>query len=353
MLELNNIIMQDIAKIASGKADWNKLQDKTVLVAGAAGMIASYLIYTLLYLNDTADMNIKVLALVRNEQKAKEHFAGIKERRDFKFIIQDVCTPVLYEGVVDYIVHAASGASPRHFVEDPTGTAFANTMGTIHLLNLAVEKKSEGFLFLSTREIYGKPIDSKEFVSEDDYGALDPTLVRSCYPESKRMSETLCASYRHQFNVDCKIARIAHTYGPGMTIGDGRVVGDFIKNVINGDDITLNSDGSTALGLTYLGDLTEGLFMLMLNFNDFVYNISNHDEVITVRELALKLSDMYNPRNIKVSFQISPSCKQSGYLAHKVGLLKSTKANNEGWLPVTGIDNGLRRTIEFFETEKR
>jgi nucleoside-diphosphate-sugar epimerase len=353
MIKLNNIIMQDIAKIASGKADWSKLQDKTVLVAGAGGMIASYMIYTLLYLNDTADTNITVLAMVRNEQKAKGHFVGIKDRSDLKFIIQDVCTPALYEGAVDYIVHAASQASPRHFIEDPTGTAFANTIGTIHLLNLAVEKKAKGFLYLSTREIYGKPIDSKEYVSEDDYGALDPTLVRSCYPESKRMSETLCASYRHQYSIDCKIARIAHTYGPGMTIGDGRVVGDFIKNVINGDDITLSSDGSAALGLTYLGDLTEGLFMLMLNFNDFVYNISNHDEVITVRELAMKMADMYPSRNIKVTFQISPISNKSGYLTHKVGLLKSSKAINEGWAPSTGIEEGMRRTIEFFETEKR
>lgn len=263
MLSLDSVILEDLQNITQSSVSWDKLANKTVLITGASGMIASYLCYTLLYLNDTKQMNIKVLALVRNGEKAKKHFGELLSRSDFQLLVQDVCASVRYEEQVDYIIHAASQASPCSFVSDPVGTIAANTIGTMNMLDLAVDKKAEGFLYLSTREIYGKADSAKDFIQEDDYGAMDPTLVRSCYPESKRMSETICASYAHQYGVHCKIARIAHTYGPGIAIGDGRVVGDFINNVLHDQNIQMNSDGSGVLGLTYLSDLVTGLWMVL------------------------------------------------------------------------------------------
>lgn len=348
MLPLDSVILEDLQNITQSSVAWDKLADKTVLITGASGMIASYLCYTLLYLNDTKQMNITVLALVRNGEKAEKQFGALLARSDFQLLVQDVCTPVRYDGKVDYIIHAASQASPRLFVSDPVGTIAANTIGTMNLLDLAVEKKAEGFLYLSTREIYGKPADDCNLITENDYGTMDTTLVRSCYPESKRMSETICASYAHQYGVNCKIARIAHTYGPGIAIGDGRVVGDFINNVIHDQNIQMNSDGSGVLGLTYLSDLVTGLWMVLLNFEDFVYNISNDHAVITVKELALKLCTLYPEKNIHATFhEIDPNQK-AGYLGHKVGLLKSDKAVTAGWHAVTSLDDGFRRTIDYY-----
>lgn len=127
---------------------------------------------------------------------------------------------------------------------------------------------------LPTREIYGVQPIGKMYAKEKDYGIIDPTTVRACYPESKRLAETLCAAYTAQYHVSTKVARIAHTYGPGMSLGDGRVIGDFVQNVIRREDIVMNSDGSSILGLTYLSDLVAGLFLVLLDAPGLVYNVS-------------------------------------------------------------------------------
>jgi nucleoside-diphosphate-sugar epimerase len=339
--------MEDMQEICASVVAWDRLRGKTALITGANGLIASYLCYTLLYLNDTAGADITVLALVRNKEKARKQFGAICERPDFKLLVQDVCEPMEYGGEINFIIHAASQASPRHFLSDPVGTIAANTVGTKNILDLAVRKKSEEFLYLSTREIYGKSIGDKEFIMEDDYGTTDPTQVRSCYSESKRMSETLCAAYRHQYGVNAKVARIAHTYGPGMTIGDGRVMGDFLYSTIHGENIKMNSDGSGILGLTYLSDLIAGLYMLLLNFSDFVYNISNDEAIISVRELAEMLAVIRPEKHVDIEYAADHALR-SGYLPHRVGLLSSGKAKENGWIPKIGIKEGFRRTIKTF-----
>ena len=134
MLDLHAVILEDLEHIVSQPVSWDKLQGKTVLVTGASGMIASYLVFTLLYLNDTRHLNIRVLALVRNGEKAKQQFGNILVRSDITLLIQDVSQVLDYSGPVDYIVHAASQASPRFFTTDPVGTIQANTMGTENML---------------------------------------------------------------------------------------------------------------------------------------------------------------------------------------------------------------------------
>jgi len=349
MLNLNGVISEDMAAIAGSGVSWERLRGKTVLITGANGMIATYLCYTLLFLNDEKQMDITVLALVRSRERAEKHFAAVAGRSDFCIIEQDVCAAVDYGGNIEFIIHAASQASPGQFMSDPVGTISANTVGTINMLNLAVSKKAEGFLYLSTREIYGRAASAYDYVKEDDYGGMDPTLVRSCYPESKRMSETICAAYKHQHGVNCKIARIAHTYGPGISIGDGRVVGDFLSNVLKRQNITLNSDGSGVLGLTYLSDLVAGLWMALLNFEDFVYNISNDKEITTVKELALKLCDMYPEKKISAAFKPADDNVKKGYLGNIVGLLCADKAYAAGWQPRINIEEGFGRTIKYYE----
>lgn len=348
-MELHSIILEDLKQITEEKVNWDKLQDATVFITGVNGMIASYIVYTLLYLNDTKNLNIQVLGLARNEKKAQDRFGKLLERPDFHLIIQDITEPVQTDKKIDYVIHAASQTGPGQFTKDPVGTIAANTIGTKNLLDLAVEKQCQGFLFLSTREIYGKSLTGQEFVTEEEYGALDPTLVRSCYPESKRMSETFCAAYKKQYDLNTKIIRIAHTYGPGMLIGDGRVVGDFLNNVVHNQDIVMNSDGSGILGLTYISDLIAGLFLSFLNFDSFVTNISSDRGIVTVKELAEMLAGMYPEKGIQTVFQEASKEVKAGYLAHKIPLLSSQKAMESGWEPKVGLQEGFLRTIEFFQ----
>ena len=349
MLDLHAVILEDLENIVCQPLSWDKLRGKTVLITGAGGMIASYLVYTLLYLNETRAASIRVLALVRNKDKALAHFGPIAERQDFQLLVQDVCAPLPDCGPVHYIIHAASQASPRQFTADPVGTIRANTVGTATMLDEAVKRRSEGFLLLSTREIYGVQTGNKEYAREQDYGVTDPTAVRSCYPESKRLAETLCASYASQYHVPAKVARIAHTYGPGITLGDGRVVGDFIRDVIQHKNIVMNSDGSAILGLTYLSDLITGLFLVLLNAPHFVYNVSSMDGILSVGDFAKVLTGLFPERNLQVQFQSISVQEKAGYLSHKIALLDSEAIMKEGWLPQVSIESGFRRTVRFYE----
>ena len=348
-MEQSHIITEDIERIVAEPIAWESLRGKSVLISGINGLIASYIARTILYLNDTQDMGIMLYGIARNKEKTEKKWGDIIARSDFWLIYQDVTKPLDFEGEIDVIIHAASQTGPEQFVNDPVGTAMGNVMGTYQLLEYGREHGTEKFLILSTREIYGK--GSLDFVKEDQYGAVDPTSVRSCYPESKRMAENLCVSYRQQYGIDARIVRIAHTYGPGMLLGDGRVVGDFLGNVVSHQDITMNSDGSGTLALTYIGDVVAGIFYALLQFKDVVYNVSNSEETVTVKQLAETLCELFADYGISLIMNI-PKTQSAGYLSYKLGFLQSDKAIAEGWSPKVDLRSGMKRTVHYFEEMK-
>lgn len=345
------VIEKDLEYIISKSISWEKLRGKSVLITGVNGMIASYILYTLLYLNDTKHMDIQVWGLTRSREKTEKRFGSLLERKDFLILEQDVTQPITADVKIDYMIHAASQTGPKQFMEDPVGTIASNNIGTYLLLEFAKKHSIEKFLFLSTREIYGKNDLGKEYVTEDDYGSMDPTLLRASYPESKRVSETMCRAYKEQYGIDCKVARIAHTYGPGIVVGDGRVVGDFLKNVLHHEDISMNSDGSAILALTYIADTVSGLFMTMLDFGDFVYNISSEKEIVSVKELAYLLCEVFKDRNLKTVIRDCDDNGKAGYLKHKVALLSSDKAHRAGWIPEISLREGFLRTVQYIESK--
>lgn len=351
MLDLDNILLEDLEHIYHRNINWKKFRNATVLITGANGLIASYMIYMLLYLNVKANLNVKIIGLARNPQKVAAKYGQLLERTDFKMIYQDVTEPLKTMDPIDYIIHTASPTGPKQFTKTPVDTILANVMGTYHLLEAGRQKGAKGFLLLSTREIYGS--GTKDFVSEEDYGALDPTVPRSCYPESKRMSETLCAAYNAQYGFNCKVVRIAHTYGPGMLLRDGRVVGDFIGNVVDGKDIIMNSDGSGTLALTYIADVIAGIMQTICNFSGFVYNISNSSETTSVKKLAETLCGLFSEKNLTPRFHAMPPEEKAGYLTNKLGFLDSQKALAEGWEIKVPLVEGMRRTLLYFENRRK
>ena len=327
---------------------WEKLRGQTMLVTGASGLIGSYLCYTILQLNDTYALNISVLALVHNGEKATKQFGGLLKRSDFMLLVQEVYEPVDYAGSIDYIIHAANLSTGYN--KNPAGVISANVLATDVLLKLAVKKKSKCFLYLSTREIYGEATSGERFASETDYGVVDPVELRSCYPESKRMGETMCVAYESQYGLCCRIARMAHTYGPCYVMENGRMWGDFISNIVKRENIVLRSKGEMELTFTYVSDTIAGLFYLLLAGTEPVYNISKMDEVIKVCDLASKLVQQYEERKLKVVFDIAEG--DGGYLAHRVAFLDSSKAFGLGWSPKVGIEEGFSRSIEYQETSR-
>lgn len=343
------IVQEDLKSIYYSKIDWSKFFNKTVLITGAAGFLPAYLVESLLYVN-TQDENakIKIIGLVRNLEKARKRFIRYLDNEQLEFLEQDVVNDIKIEYKIDYIIHAASQASPKYFGIDPVGTISANVIGTHNLLKLAYEKKVERFLYFSSSEVYGQVPPDLLPTKELDYGYIDPCNVRSCYSEGKRAGETICISWNKQFNVPIIIARPFHTYGPGMELNDGRVYADFISNIIHGQNIEMKSDGSSVRAFCYIKDATEAFFKVLLDGTPGeAYNVGNDMGESSILELAELLVDMYPEKNLKV---IKVENKTKGYIASYVSRISPdiTKIKNIGWSPSTSIKEGFLRTINSF-----
>jgi nucleoside-diphosphate-sugar epimerase len=342
----NSIIEEDIKFITEADLPWHEFNNKSVLITGASGLIPAYMVRTFMFLNQKG-YNIKVYALVRNKKYAEKVFEEFLNFDNFQLIVQDVCTPAHIDGELDYIIHAASKASPKYFKIDPVGVIAANTLGTYNCLELAREKKVSGFLFFSSGDVYGKVDLDKIPHREMDYGYLDPLDVSAAYGESKRLGETMCASWFYQHGVPAKVVRPCHIYGPGMKLDDGRVFADFVRDVINGHNIELKSDGKATRTFCYLADATRGFFTVLLKGeNNNAYNLGNINGEISIKDLAELLVKLFPKKNLKVV-----NAKSNEYIRSKTaarGYPDTKKIMSLGWKPHYGIHEGFKRTIESF-----
>lgn len=345
---MNKILENDLLNIVKQNIAWEKMSGKKVMITGASGMVGSYFARTLLKLNEIRNMNIHVVCVVRNIQKIGE---DIKNDNHVEILAHDVTKPLEYEGKIDFIIHAASPASPLIMKDDPVGTIAANVLGTFNTLELAHKKNADGYMFISSREIYGQPSVNQEFFTEDTYGFVDPLDPRSCYPEGKKAAETMCASFKSQYGLNTKVARLAHTYGPGMSIYDGRVQADFLKNVVFSEDIVMKSEGLPVRTYTYIADAVAGMFRVLLNGEDMVYNIGDENAKISIRGLAELLVEIVPEKHLSVKIEI-PEGGTKGCAPFTLGILDSSKLRTLGWKPLYTIEEGFLRTIQYLEIEK-
>lgn len=346
----HRVVEEDLANITRADLPWRRLAGKTVLISGANGFLPAYIVEVLLYLNEiNRSQQTKVLGLVRNKQKALSRFRAYKGREELRFIVQDVCAPIVIDQKPDFVIHAASQSSPKYFGRDPVGTLSANLLGTHNLLNLAREKNSEGFLFFSTGEVYGEVEPANIPTKETDYGYLDPATVRACYAEGKRAAETMCIAWFHQFGVPAKIVRPFHTYGPGMSLDDGRVFSDFVSDILGSNNINMKSDGSAMRAFCYLADATLGfLSVLLKGENGQAYNIGNEQGEVSIFDLAQRLTTLFPEKGLQVIK--NESALSEGYLKSSISrnCPDTSKIRALGWEPTTSIEAGFRRTIESF-----
>jgi len=345
----NHVVMNDMDNMFNSGYDFSKLKNKNILITGATGMLASYYLGFLVYLNRNHGYNINIYALARNKEKLDSVLDDYKD--DVNYVIQDVTKPIEIDGDLDYIIHMASSANPKTLVSNPVSIIDANVIGTKNVLELAKEKNAE-VLFTSTREIYGK-VDDKDEVLETDMGILDNSIVRSCYPESKRLAENMIVSYGYQYDVDFKIARLAHSYGPGMIIhDDGRIMADLLSNVINGENIVLKSSGDALRAFCYVSDATLALLLITLSDKkNEIYNVSNETEEISIRNLAEKLISMYPERNLELVFDIDKD-SATKYVNFKRTRLNDDKLYSLGFNPQTSLEDGIRNTVSYEESKK-
>lgn len=345
---MDNIVREDIINIINSNVDWERFRNKTVLVTGANGMLPSYMVLTLLSLKEYKNIYVRVLALVRNRNKAERVFQDVLSDQ-LSIIVQDVSFPIICDEPIDFIIHAASQASPKYYGIDPVGTLNANILGTHYLLNLAIQKKVESFLMFSSGGIYGEIPSEKMPIHEDDSGYINPINVRNCYFESKRMAENMCVSYSSQYNINTKIIRVFHTYGPNMDLNDGRAFCDFCKNIVNNENIVLHSDGSARRTFCYVSDAVAAYFLVLLNGGKGeAYNIGNQFQEISIKDLARMLVELYPEKKLSVVFDIDDRNITYGKMKSPVKrtIPDITKIMDLGWKPLVSVSDGFKRTID-------
>lgn len=330
--------IEELDTIAS-MHDISALENRTVMISGATGMIGSFLVDLLMHVG-----GIHVVALGRNRAKAYSRFASHFDSPFFSFVECDVSHPIPGDANVDFIAHAASTTHPVAYATEPIGTITSNVLGTMNLLDYGISHKMKRFVFLSSVEVYGENRGDVERFSEDYCGYINPNTLRAGYPESKRLCEALCQAYRKQFGCEIVIPRIARSFGPTMQMSDTKAIAQFIKKGLAGEDIVLKSDGTQLYTYTYTPDAVSGILACMLRGEDGeAYNVAFNGGEITLRNLASEIASICN---VDVVFDIPDATERAGYSTATKALMECSKIETAlQWHNQFSINDGLVRTL--------
>lgn len=341
----NPLYGTDIQSAMEIPIEWNLLSGKTVLITGATGMIASVIIDIVMYWNQKSNkkQGIHIIAMSRNEGKAKSRFERYWESEYFTYLSHDVTEPLPEMGDVDYILHAASNTHPRMYATDPIGTITANVQGTYQLLEYAVVHNCKRFLLFSSVEIYGENRNDTDKFDEHYLGYIDCNTVRSGYPESKRLSESLCNAFAAQKRQDFVIGRFSRVYGPTMGQEDSKAIAQFIRNAVKRESIVLKSEGKQLYSYTYVVDAaTAALYLLLYGKSGEAYNVADEGSEIMLKDLAAILA---TTAGTEVIFELPDAVEKAGYSMATKALLDTEKMRELGWMAETCIREGLAKTV--------
>ena len=317
--------------MAANKQDSQKPR---AVVSGGAGFIGSHLSEALL------NHGMRVLALDNFITGSRENLRTLEGHPDFEFRQADVNQGIFLGGDVRYVLHFASPASPPQYDANPIHTLKVGTLGTMNMLGLA-RAKNATFLLASTSEIYGDPLVHPQ--PESYWGNVNTIGPRGCYDEAKRAAEAFAMAYHRAHEVDTRIIRIFNTHGPRMQVSDGRAVPNFMAQAIRGEPLTVYGDGSQTRSLCYVSDLVRGVLAVLERGNEMPVNLGNPHEV-TVLQLAetiIRLADSKS-KIVHRELPVDDPKQRRPDITHAKKLL--------GWEPEVPLEDGLRRTLEYFRT---
>lgn len=345
-IRISEVVLEDLDDIcARAEAGLRALAGKTVLVAGGAGFVPSYVVDALARANETMqDEPCRILCVDNVATGAWTRLAHLEGRADVVFRAHDLTQELDLDEPVHFVVHGASIASPSWYRRRPLETIDVNVTGTRRLLELARTHAVESFLYLSSSEVYGDPDPARIPTSEDYWGNVSSTGPRAPYDESKRLAETLCTTYYRLYGTPVRIVRPFNVYGPRLRLDDGRVVPDFVSDVLAGRPIALLSDGRATRSFCYVSDFTIALLLLLVEgAPGEVYNVGN-DEEVTIRQAA-EILDALPGVGVGV---VSATSDDSDYLtdnpSRRCPDLTKTRAAID-WSPSISLREGLHRTL--------
>ena len=334
-----DIVQSDIQVILKRKELFEAISDSTILITGATGLIGSMIVKTLVAADEKYNLGIKIIAQIRNEEKARKVLESVLDKIELSFI---------YDVPTDLIIHTVSPTKSKYFIEHPVETIKSSVESTISILEIAKKYKAK-VVYLSSMEQYGIPYESGMKMTEDKIGIIDHLNVRSSYSESKRMCECLCASYASEYDIDVKIARLAQTGGAGIPLTDNRMPIQFARAVIDGKDIVLHTEGKSITNYVYLTDAIVGIFIILLKGKaGQAYNICNDKETKSVREIAEMVCHDVAADSIKVRIERNDNM---GYAPDVAMYMDSRKLRNLGWDSEIKMADGYRKLINYLKMQ--
>jgi len=260
----------------------------------------------------------------------------------------DVNEPIGDDFHADFIIHAASNSQNKLFASDPVNTIMANILGSHNLLEFAVKTKAERFVFVSSGDLYGKPLNEDDVFDENYCGYINCNTLRAGYPEAKRAGEALCQAYISKYNLDVVIARPCRIYGPTMRLDDSKAMSEFIMNGVRGEDIVLKSQGLPRFSYCYGADCVSGiLYCLLKGACGEAYNVSDSSDILSLREIAEYVSSLAGK---KVIFQLPSELQAKGFLKVLKVVLANDKLRALGWSPKDDTRSGVKKTVEILKT---
>ena len=340
---MNRILQEDIVDFAKNCALANDIHNSSFLITGTTGLIGSTLIHCLMALKQ----NIQIIAPVRNINKAN------KEIQCYDGITLVECdletVDFIQFGHVDYIIHCAAPTSSKYFVEYPVETYYSICNISAHILEYARLVGIKSMVYLSSLEVYGQILDDLKPVTEDAQGYLDLMDVRSSYPMAKRTVENLCCLYASEYKVPIKVARLTQTTGAGCSLDDNRIIAQFARLAVQGEDIVLRTTGESSRPYCYTTDAVSALlYILLKGKNGEAYNVANEQTYISAKNMAYFVKKHINP-SISIKFYVDNNC---GYAPVTKQKLSTNKLESLGWKPYYSLESIFKRLSLYFNTLK-
>ena len=335
------ILIEDINAFAESFELSESLRGKTFLITGATGLIGSVMARCLVALNQRYGLGIRIIAIVRDLEKAKRIFDDEFGEIEIKQLSLNSITLENLGIGIDYVVHLASPTASKFFVEHPVETLRTTIEGTTTVLEFAKNMEVKGMVYASSLEVYGSN-DTDEWLDEKFQGYVNPVEVRSSYNTGKRASECLCHSYATEYQVPVMIARFTQVFGAGIAASENRVFAQFARSVINGTDIEIHTQGLSSKPYCYTTDAVSAMLYILLKgqFGE-AYNIANKDSYISIRDMAFMLRDNFNSN---ISVTICPKDNQ-GYAPQTKLRLSTDKIESLGWKPCYDLHQMFERLI--------